>query len=146
MILNAALLTPGGNVCCCGLKRKRIHVLFPSSLWPCCQCGSVSLTSRRHSASQHAVKDVGGGVSGCQRVRLCDFVQLQCADINHCILLHHFAQGLPRSHPEKNNNTNVRICCLIWITLCFAPTMPSAVSLCFICLEVYYSHALTSQL
>lgn len=30
------------------------------------------MTNRRHSASQHAVKDVGGGVSVCQR--MCAFV------------------------------------------------------------------------
>lgn len=65
MILGALLFAARQAVCCCGLERSKISAFLPASaaLWPGCQGESVSLTSRRHSASQHAVtlKDVGGG-------------------------------------------------------------------------------------
>lgn len=100
MVLSAALLVPCGLfvVVVWSVIKSVFFSPLSAALWPRCQCRSVSLTSRRHSASQHAVRDVGGGVSVCVCVCVCVrvFIQLEDshADINYCILLHHSAQGL----------------------------------------------------
>lgn len=91
---------------------------FPPSsatFWPCCQSRSVSLMSRRHSASQHAVKDVEGGVSGCQWICMyvcaCVHTARRLTSTSSCYVI-----GLKDSllH-SKHDEFNVRMQSLILI-------------------------------
>lgn len=133
-------------VCCCGLERYKISVFSPLSaaLWPRCQCRSVSLMSRRHSASQHAVRDVGGGVSVCVCVCVCVrvFIQLEDSHADNQLLhpVTSFSSRIVHSF-SKNNEMNILVysrslitvyrCCIV------ACSLLCVCVFCFVCLWIF---------